>query len=95
VVEIRTEKLVIIYTKKLKQLIGTIKRTLLKRVRKETVLKFYKTLAVPVLLHGAVNWTLTVHKKKRIEAAELKLLRPLAGYTLRGHKYNNDICSEL
>jgi hypothetical protein len=77
------------------QLTGTIKRTLLKRVRKETVLKFYKTLAVPVLLYGAENWTLTVPQKKRIEAAKMKLLRPLAGYTLRDHKYNDDICSEL
>jgi hypothetical protein len=77
------------------QLIGTIKRTLLKRVRKETVLKFYKTLAVPVLLCDAENWTLTVSQKKRIEAAEMKLLRPLAGYTLRDHKYNDDIRSEL
>jgi hypothetical protein len=25
----------------------------------------------------------------------MKLLRPLAGYTLRGHKYNDDIRSEL
>jgi hypothetical protein len=53
------------------QLTGTIKRTLLKRVRKETV-KFYKTLAVPVLLYGAENWTSTVPQKKRIEAAEMK-----------------------
>jgi hypothetical protein len=30
-----------------------------------------------------------------IEAAEIKLLRPLAGYTLRDHKYNDDIRSEL
>jgi hypothetical protein len=29
-----------------------------------------------------------------IEAAEIKLLRPLAGYTLRDHKYD-DIRSEL
>jgi hypothetical protein len=72
------------------QLIATIKR-----VRKETVLKFYKTLAVPDLLYGAENWTLTVPQKKRIEAAEMKLWRPLAGYTLRDHKYNNDIHFEL
>jgi hypothetical protein len=38
---------------------------------------------------------LTVPQKKRIEAAEMKLLRPLAGYTLRDHKYNDDIRSEL
>jgi hypothetical protein len=54
----------------------------------------YKTLAVPVLLYGAENWTLTVPQKKRIEATEMKLLRPLAGYTLRYHKYD-DIRSEL
>jgi hypothetical protein len=42
-----------------------------------------------------VNWTLTVPQKKRIEAAEMKSLRPLAGYTLRDHKYNDDIRSEL
>jgi hypothetical protein len=33
--------------------------------------------------------------KKRSESAEMKLLRPLAAYTLRGHKYNDDIRSEL
>jgi hypothetical protein len=53
------------------QLIGTIKKNLLKRVRSETILKFYKTLAVPVLFYGAENWTLTVPQKKRIEAAEM------------------------
>jgi hypothetical protein len=76
-------------------IIGTIKRTLLKRVRKEAVLKFYKTLAVPIFLYGAENWTLTVPQKKRIETAEMILLRPLAGYTLRDHKYNDDIHSKL
>ncbi|KAJ4426535.1 hypothetical protein ANN_27349 [Periplaneta americana] len=32
---------------------------------------------------------------KRIEAAEMRLLRPLAGYTLYDHKYNEDIRQEL
>jgi hypothetical protein len=41
------------------------------------------------------NWTLTAPQKISIEAAEMKLLRPLAGYTLRDHKYNDDIRSEL
>ena len=34
-------------------------------------------------------------KRQRIEAAEMKLLRPLAGYTLYDHKTNNSICREL
>jgi hypothetical protein len=37
---------------------------------------------------------LRVPQKNRIEAAEIKLLRPLAGYTLRDHKYDG-IRSEL
>jgi hypothetical protein len=46
-------------------------------------------------LCGAENWALTVPQKKSTEAAEMKLLRPLAGYTLRDNKYNDDIRSEL
>ena len=33
--------------------------------------------------------------KRRIEAAEMKLLRPLAGYTLYDHKTNDYVCREL
>jgi len=32
------------------------------------------------------NWTLTALQRRRIEAAEMKLLRPLEGYTLYDHK---------
>jgi hypothetical protein len=46
-------------------------------------------------LYGAEDWALTVPQKKRIAAAEIKLLRPLAGYTLRVHKYNDVISLEL
>jgi hypothetical protein len=53
------------------QLIGTIKRTLLKRVRKETVLKFYKTLAVPLLLYGAENLRFMIFKILLPDAKEL------------------------
>jgi len=34
-------------------------------------------------------------KRRRIEAAEMKLLRPLAGYTLYDHKTNDYIRREL
>jgi hypothetical protein len=40
-------------------------------------------------------WTLTASQRRRIEAAEMKLLRPLAGYTLYDHKTNNTIRQEL
>ena len=77
------------------QLIGTIKKTIFKKVRTETVLKLYNTLILPTFLYGSENWTLTALQRRRIEAAEMKLLRPLAGYTLCDHKTNNSIRKEL
>ena len=47
------------------------------------------------ILYGSENWTLTASQRRRIEAAEMKLLRPLAGYTLRDHKTNDFIRREL
>jgi len=61
------------------QLIGTIKKTIFKKVRKETILKIYNILVLPKFLYGSENWTLTALQRRRIEAAEMKLLRPLAG----------------
>jgi len=73
------------------QLIGTIKRTVFKKVRTEAILKIYYTLVLPTFLNGSENWTLTALQRRRIEAAEMKLLRPLAGYTLYDHKTNDYI----
>jgi hypothetical protein len=64
------------------QLIDTIKRTIFRKVRTETVLKLYNTLVLPTFLYGSENWALTASQRRRIEAAEMKLLRPLAGYAL-------------
>ena len=38
---------------------------------------------------------LTALQRRRIEAAEMKILRPLTGYTLYGHKTNDYIRREL
>jgi hypothetical protein len=50
------------------QLIGTIKRTIFRKVRTETT-----------FLYRSENWTMITLQRRRIEAAEMKLLRPLAG----------------
>ena len=68
------------------QLIGTIKRSIFMKVRTEIILKIYNTLVLPTFLYGSENWTLTALQRRRIETAEMKLLRPLAGYTLRTTK---------
>jgi hypothetical protein len=60
----------------------------------ETILKIYNTLVLPTFLNGSENWTLTASQRRRIEAAEMKLLRPLAG-TLNDNKTNDSIRREL
>ena len=77
------------------QLIGIIKITIFRIARTETILKIYNTLVLPTFLYGSENWTLTALQRRRIEATEMKLLRPLAGYTLYGHKTNDYIRREL
>jgi len=64
-------------------------------VRTETSLKIYNTLVLPAFLYGSENWTLTASQRRRIEAVEMKLLRPLADYTLYDHKTNDYIRREL
>jgi hypothetical protein len=41
------------------------------------------------------NWILTASQRRRFEAVEMKLLRPLAGYALYNHKTNDSILREL
>jgi hypothetical protein len=53
------------------------------------------TLVLPTFLYGSENWTLTASQRRRIEAAEMKLLRPLAGHTVNDHKTNDSIRREL
>jgi hypothetical protein len=77
------------------QLIGSIKRTIFRKVRRETILKIYNTLVLPTFLQGPENWTLTVLQRRRIEAAEMKLMRILAGFTLYDHKTNDSVRREL
>ena len=61
----------------------------------EPILKIYNTLSFPKFLCGSENLTLTALHRRRIEAAEMKLLRPLSGYTLYDHKTNDYIRREL
>jgi len=64
-------------------------------VRTETVFKIQKAPVLPAFVYGSQNCTLSALQIRRIEAAELKLLRPLAGYTLYDHKTNDYTRREL
>ena len=64
-------------------------------MRTETILKIYNTLVLPTFLYGSENWALTASQRRRIEAAEMKLLRPVAVYSLYDHKTNDYISCRL
>ena len=51
----------------------------------------YNTLVLPTFYMGQKIGLLTALPRRRFEAAEMKLLRPLADYTLYDHKTNDYI----
>ena len=52
-------------------------------------------MAVPVLMYGSENWSLNRPDKRKIEAAEMRFLRPMVGYTLLDQKSSSDIREQL
>ena len=46
-------------------------------------------------MYGSENWSLNRSDKRKIEAAEMRLLRPMAGYTLWDKKGSSDIREQL
>jgi hypothetical protein len=51
------------------------------KTRKETNLKFYKIMAVPVILYGSETWTPRKRDWNRIQAAEMNYLITVKGCT--------------
>ena len=76
---------------KFQRMCGTISRTLQEKIQLSTQNKFYKVMAVPVLMYGNENWSLNQSDKRKIEAAEMRFLRPMAGYSLLDKKRSSDI----
>ena len=57
----------------------TITRTLKGKTQLSAKIKFYKVMAVPVLMYGRENWSINRSEKRNIEAAEMRFLRPITG----------------
>ena len=47
-------------------------------------MKFYKVIARPSLLYGSEIWAITKRDTTRLEAAEMRFLRSVTGYTRLG-----------
>ncbi|RZF44869.1 hypothetical protein LSTR_LSTR004494 [Laodelphax striatellus] len=80
---------------KFQSICGTISRTLSKKARKETLMKFYKVMAAPVLLYGSESWITTKPLESRLQAAEMRFLRKVKGCDRRDQIRNDDIRTEL
>jgi len=59
---------------------GTIRKHS-KKPRTDTQMKFYKVVARPSLLYGSETWVTTQREMSRLEAAEMRFLRSVTGYT--------------
>jgi hypothetical protein len=62
-----------------KECTALLENTLKKRT--ETQMKFYEVIARPTLLSGSEIWTTTKRDVNRLEAAEMRFLRSVKGYT--------------
>ena len=52
-------------------------------------------MALPVPMYGSENWYLNRSEKSKIEAAEMRFLRPMAGYKLLDKNRSIDIREQL
>jgi len=53
----------------------------LKKTRTDTQMKFYEVVARPTLLYGSETWATTTRDMTQLEAAEMRFLRSVKGYT--------------
>jgi hypothetical protein len=59
------------------------------------MLKFYKTMATPVLTYGCESWVPSRKDNSRMQATEIKFLRRVKGITKVGRVMNEDVRKEL
>lgn len=78
---------------KFSSICGTINRHLKSKTRKETQVKFYKTITVPTLTYGSMIWTTTrkSNSRTRNEISKMNQWR----YTRLDTFRNKDIRTEL
>jgi hypothetical protein len=67
----------------------------LRKTRTEKQIKFYKAVARPSLLYGSETWVTTKRDMTCLEAAEMRFLRSVTGYTRLDKIRNEDIRQEL
>ena len=74
---------------------GTIVRTLKGKARKETLMKFYKTMSIPIITYASETWTLNKNNERKLTTAEMRFLRKVQGVTLLDQQRSDDIRRSL
>jgi hypothetical protein len=74
---------------------STVSRTLKNKTHKDTLMKCYKTMAVPILPYGSESWVTSKKDKDKIQAAKMRFLRRVKGCTRADRIRNVDIRAEL
>ena len=80
---VESHRVKIIHGKKInifQRICGTIRKHL-KKTRTDTQIKFCKVVATPSLFYGSETWVTTTRDMTRLEAAEMRFLRSVKGYT--------------
>jgi hypothetical protein len=68
---------------------------IINKTRKETRLKFYKTMAIPALMYGREIWVPTKKDQTRIQSTEMNFLGKTKDCTNLYHITNETIRTEL
>jgi len=76
----QTVKQILTKKNRFQRIYGTIRKHL-KKTRKHTQMKFYKVVARPTLLYGSETWVTMKRDIIRLEAAEMRFIRSVKGYT--------------
>jgi len=63
--------------------------------RNSKIKKFYKVVAIPSLLYGSETWVTTQGDMPCLEAAEMRFLRSVTGYTRLDKIRSEDVRQEL
>ena len=67
-------------TNRFQRICGTIRKHL-KKTSTDSQMKFYKHVARPTVLYGTEKWVTTKRDRTGLEAAEMRFLRSVKGYT--------------
>jgi hypothetical protein len=74
---------------------GIIKRNFGKQMSNQTKLRIHNITAKTALKYGSETWMLNKRDKQRLEAAQMRFLRPLLGYTKLDRQRNVDVRERL